>query len=217
MTTTTDLLLKNNQELFKKASQHQLTNEWCLGTLSDRALYIYLAQDLMFFEDSFRLICKTTSLAPDADSMMTLGRKIGFFASDENTYFRDCLKLLAPSVTEEERKKFTKVPLKEVSRYLDSINEKFNDKTSKYTYPALITSLWCAELVYLKWARDSPRAENLHWKYQTWIDLHDGEHFETWCKFLEEEVNKYSIEEVQEAFAKTLQLEYEFFQSCYEA
>ncbi|CCK73478.1 Pet18p NDAI_0G04950 [Naumovozyma dairenensis CBS 421] len=215
MPSTSETLLIKYQSIYKKATEHVFTKELCQGTLDDRSLYIYLAQDLQFFEVSLRLICKITSLAPDTDSLITLAKKIGFFANDENTYFRDCLELLAPSVSEEERKKFSTTIIPGIDKYVQLLEELKADHSLKYC--ELITFLWCLEQVYLKWAHDLPRKENLHWKYQTWIDLHDGEHFESWCTFLKNQVDKYPVEEVEEIFVKTTELEFEFFDSCYSA
>ncbi|QLG71353.1 hypothetical protein HG535_0B03930 [Zygotorulaspora mrakii] len=215
MQSTTDVLLAKNEALFKKATEHNLTKELCQGTLKDRTLYIYLAQDVQFFETGLRLLCKLTSLAPSTFSLITLAKKIGFFASDENTYFENALKLLGGSVAEEQREAFKAQKIGDIKSYVDFLEEMTN--STKYTYAELVTYLWVAEQVYWTWARDSPRKENLHWKYQTWIDLHDGEHFQVWCEFLRDEVNKYSVAEVEEMFKKVLQMEYEFFETSYSA
>lgn len=215
MQSTTDVLLAKNEALFKKATEHNLTKELCQGTLKDRTLYIYLAQDVQFFETGLRLLCKLTSLAPSTFSLITLAKKIGFFASDENTYFENALKLLGGSVAEEQREAFKAQKIGDIKSYVDFLEEMTN--STKYTYAELVTYLWVAEQVYWTWARDSPRKENLHRKYQTWIDLHDGEHFQVWCEFLRDEVNKYSVAEVEEMFKKVLQMEYEFFETSYSA
>lgn len=215
MVSTTETLLSNYQDLFKKTTEHPLTKELCQGTLNDRTLYVYLAQDVQFFETGLRLICKITSLAPTTESLITLAKKTGFFANDENTYFQDALELLQPSVQENERESLKNEKLGNIKNYVDFLEEMTKD--SKYTYAELITYLWVAEEVYWTWARDSPRADNLHWKYQTWIDLHDGEHFQVWVEFLRDEVNNYTVKEVQDMFKKVLQMEYNFFQTSYTA
>ncbi|EJS44513.1 pet18p [Saccharomyces arboricola H-6] len=215
MSCTTEKLIQKYNSVWKKATEHKFTNELCSGTLNDRTLYIYLTQDFQFFETSLRLICKTTSLAPTSDALITLAKKIGFFANDENSYFQDCLELLAPSLTEAERVQFNSKPIPGVATYLKFIEELTKD--SSVTWASLVTNLWVAEMSYWTWARDTPRAPGLHWKYQKWIDLHDGEHFQTWCEFLKAEVDKFSVDEVETVFAKALQLEYEFFENCYNA
>lgn len=98
MVSTTDALLSKYDKEFKKATEHPLTKELCQGTLKDATLYAYLAQDLQFFEQGLRLLCKLTALAPTAESLITLAKKIGFFANSENNYFQDALELLAPSI-----------------------------------------------------------------------------------------------------------------------
>ncbi|CAI4056620.1 hypothetical protein SKDZ_03G0830 [Saccharomyces kudriavzevii ZP591] len=215
MSSTTDKLIQKHASLFKKATEHKFTNELCSGTLKDRSLYIYLTQDLLFFETSLRLICKTTSLAPTTHALITLAKKIGFFSNDENSYFHDCLELLAPSLTEAERAKFDHKAIPAVDTFLKLIEDLTKDNS--VSWASLITDLWISEEAYWTWARDTPRAPGLHWKYQKWIDLHDGEHFQTWCEFLKAEVDKFSVEEVEGIFVKVLQLEVDFFDSCYNA
>lgn len=138
-----------------------------------------------------------------------------FFSNDENSYFHDCLELLAPSLTKEERDNFDNKAIPGVDAYINFLDELRRD--ASITWPSLVTSLWVAEELYWRWARDTPRAPGLHWKYQKWIDLHDGEHFQTWCEFLKAEVDKFPVEEVESIFVKVSQFEFEFFESCYNA
>lgn len=215
MVSTTDALLAKYSDLFKKATEHQLTKELCQGTLKDSILYTYLAQDVQFFESGLKLMCKITSLSPTTHSLITLAKKIGFFANDENTYFQDALSLLAPSVEESKRDLLKKTQIGKIKDYVGYLEEMTDD--TKLTYAELITYLWCAEEVYWKWAHDLPRASKLHWKYQTWIDLHDGEHFKVWCEFLKKEVDNYPVEKVEKMFEKILISEYEFFETSYNA
>lgn len=216
MVSTTEALVNKYQDLFKRTTEHPLTKELCQGTLSDRTLYIYLAQDLLFFQSGMKGMCNTTSMAPDTNSLITLAKQIGFFANDENTYFHDCLQLLEPAVSKQEREFYLHNYLPEVKVYMDLLVEK-RTRRDLYKYPQLITSMWIAELIYWKWAHDLPRKPDLHWKHQKWIDLHDGERFETWLDFLRKETDKMTLEDVEDIFVKVLQLEYDFFQSCYTA
>ncbi|CAG62091.1 uncharacterized protein GVI51_L07777 [Nakaseomyces glabratus] len=213
---TSQILLDKYADLYKRTVTHPLPKELCEGTLQDRALYIYLTQDLEFFETGLRLICRVTSMCPEVPSLITLAKKIGFFASDENDYFRKCLSFLESELDKDTVKEIKdKKIIPGVDAYIDYLVELTKDQ--RYDYPALISYLWCAEQCYLDWAHGLPKKEGLHWKHQTWIDLHDGEHFITWCEFLRAEVDKFSVRQVEEVFAKTLQHEFNFFDSCYKA
>lgn len=216
MNSTTETLVAKYKDLFQKTTEHPLTRELCLGTLPDRILYVYLAQDLQYFESGVRGMCNTASMAPDTHSLIKLAQQIGFFANDENTYFHECLNEIKSSVAPDEQEYYLNHYLPEVKVYMDLLLEKRRNR-QKYQYPQLITAMWIAELVYWKWAHDLPRNPNLHWKHQQWIDLHDGEKFETWLDFLRKEVDKLKAEDVEEMFKKTLEMEYDFFQSCYTA
>lgn len=153
MTSTSDYLLDKYSTLYKNATEHALPKELCAGTLSNRALYVYLTQDLEFFETGLRLICRITSMAPEVPSLITLAKKVGFFASDENTYFRDCLAHLEKELDDETVKEVKdKKIIAGVDKYVDYLVELTQEQ--RYDYPALIAYLWCAEQVYLKWAHD---------------------------------------------------------------
>ncbi|CEP62239.1 Pet18p LALA0_S05e00980g [Lachancea lanzarotensis] len=206
-------LVDNHRELFEKAAHHRLTEELCAGTLPDKTLFIYLAQDLMFFQSGMRLLTKTTSVAPESDSLITLAKKIGFFANDENSYFYDCLAELGPCLNPSQCEHSRKTMLPEVKAYIDLLEKFAKEETS---YAKLITFVYCMELVYLEWPKHFPIAQNLHWKYQTWIDLHAGDHFESWCDFLKAEVDKCSYDEVSQTFELVLRNEHEFFEACYQ-
>lgn len=205
-------LIDSYQDLFNKATKHKLTEELCAGTLEDKKLFIYLAQDLQFFQSGLRLTCKLTSLAPTEHSLITLAKKIGFFANDENNYFQECLELLSPSLGKEEQLRYRETRLPLVDKYIKLIEKLARDESS---YAKLVTFTYCMELVYLQWPKNFNIPSNLHWKYKTWVDLHAGEHFETWCDFLKGEVDKCNYEEVAPVFAEVLKSEYEFFDSCY--
>lgn len=213
---TSEILLEKHAAIYKKATEHPLTKQLCQGTLSDKRLYIYIAQDLQFFNSSLKLICKTTSLAPKTDSLITLAKKIGFFANDENTYFQDCLKETKSAMNSKEIEYFNNIQIKPVEKYIDFVNELCTN--DKITYAELITFLWICEQVYLQWAHYLPKKDNLHWKYQTWIDLHDGEHFVSWCDFLRNEVDNLKLnDDIENIFVNVVNLEFDFFESCFNA
>lgn len=208
---TSNSLLEAHRALFEKATSHKLTQQLCAGTLPDRTLYVYLAQDLQFFQSGLRLLTKTTSVAPDTNSLLILAKKIGFFANDENSYFHECLAHIADALPAADQARFRESRLPQVDRYVQLLERTAKSETS---YAKLITFVYCMELVYLQWPKNCTVAAGLHWKYQTWIDLHAGDHFETWCEFLQQEVDKCDYAEVSDTFAQVLQLELEFFEAC---
>ncbi|CDO92874.1 unnamed protein product [Kluyveromyces dobzhanskii CBS 2104] len=206
---TTNRLLEENEELVSLVTQHILPKQLCDGTLSDDVLYIYCAQDKMFFILTLRLIVFYTSKAPTEKALLRLCKQVGFLANDENDYFDRCLKLTEKASL----KRFEKEVLPKVQKYLDFL-ESMPDSLD---YDQWVTHLWCAEHVYSRWAHDLPRAKNLEWKHQEWIRLHDGDHFEEWCNFLAAEVDKVDYTHVNKVFKATLELEKDFFDGCLQA
>lgn len=211
LSTTAQLLAKYRKE-FERASNHALTQKLCNGSLTDRTLYIYLLQDRTFFEMGLKLICKIASMTPEVEALITLAKKIGFFASDENDYFHKCLSFLEKSLGDRQLQKLTDITISGVEQYVNFLVEM--TKSNEYSYAYLITYLWVAEECYSVWAHNTPKAKHLHWKHQTWIDLHDGDHFIVWCEFLRNEVNNFSINDVEDSFLRTVNAEYIFFESC---
>lgn len=206
MESTTSRLLKENADLILQVTKHRLPQELCEGTLHDEILYVYAAQDLKFFQIGLRTLAYFTSQAPDDQVFIRLCQQIGFLSNDENDYFEKCLKLTEkPHLV-----KFKSIVLPKVQQYLD-----FLDGLKKESFATWATHMWCCEFVYWRWAHDLPRKDGLEWKHAEWIRLHDGEHFEEWCNFLEGIVNRFSFEEVNAVFVKTLQLEIDFFDACY--
>lgn len=102
-----------------------------------------------------------------------------------------------------------------IKPYIDFLKE--ITISNKFTYTQLVIYLWVCEDCYLKWAHDSPKYENLNLKYQTWINLHNGNHFIEWVRFLKGQVDKFQIREVEKMFVKKINNEYDLFEACYYA
>lgn len=206
------------------ATQHKLTEELCNGTLSDAILYTYLDQDLKFFLHGLRSFSRTMSLCDNEDAVVALGKQIGFFCNDENDYFRLTLKELEETSKDKLYPSILQKPsitLPEVEKY----NKRLQDHaTPNANYVENITCLYMAELIYLMWAEEQggseEHAKSLPYKYKGWIDLHRGEDFSKWVDFLGAELERVAKSDsdkklAERAAVQTMQLEFEFFESCY--
>lgn len=220
-------LIDKNREEYNRATRHPLTNELCLGSLSDSKLYVYLTQDLQFFNYSLNILGKTLALCDDPKASIRLAKQIGFLAEDENTYFADTLqdleKLDLSTVT---KMKNESLVLPEVNQYIDYLKYLINESSS---YSELITFCFVMEKVYLEWVQYNQETNNiakdLPSKFQTWIDLHSGDNFVEWVRFLNDEVecclrleangDHRSTSLYESTFIKSLKLESNFFEACY--
>ncbi|KAI5967221.1 hypothetical protein KGF57_000436 [Candida theae] len=220
-------LIDKNKDEYNRATRHPLTNELCSGTLSDSKLFVYLTQDLQFFNYSLNLLGKTLALCDEPEASVRLAKQIGFLAEDENTYFADTLKELESSdLSSVVKMKKESIVLPEVTQYIDYLKYLINDSTS---YSELITFCYVMEKVYLEWVEHNQQANNiakgLPKKFQTWIDLHSGDHFIEWVQFLSNEVERRLELEAKDddkytkiyesTFIKSLKLESDFFEACY--
>ncbi|KAI3406896.1 hypothetical protein KGF56_000188 [Candida oxycetoniae] len=218
-------LIQDNYDLYTKAISQPLTNELCQGTLSNSRLYTYLVQDLKFFEFSLNLIGKTLSLCDDPGASIRLAKQIGWLADDENTYFRETLAELEKdndlSSVIPKMRNDNGITLPAVTKYIEYLEYMIHESK---TYIELITLCYTMEKIYLAWVEYNQErgtiVANLAPKFQTWIDLHSGEHFIEWVDFLQREVERSITSEEKEkinhdTFVKTVGLEIDFFESCY--
>lgn len=217
-------LLEKYGSVYKKATQHELTNKLCEGTLPDEILFTYLVQDLKYFKIGLNFFGKTLSLCDDLSAMITLGKQIGFVSTLENDYFDTCIAELGsspevmakvPSMTKADHPN----TLPEVKKYIDYVKYLVHDCKS---YPELVSALFVMEQVYLGWAQynlvRNTVPSDLPYKYKEWINLHSGRDFTTWTNFLRSEVDRVGVSDMagcEAAFKTTLELEVSFFDACY--
>lgn len=210
MTFTSTLLETHNDE-FHTSVSHPLAAEWCLGTLSNRRLWTYVNQDLLFFTTSLPVLGQAMRLCDSPELVIVLGKQIGFLANDENDYFYDILnELKKQGVVGPD-----KLVLPEVQEYLDYLQEILRSNS----YAEVITFLWIMEKVYLEWPKLNPRGANLSYRFQKWLDLHEGPDFERWVDFLDKEVNRVALDNkqiCQQTFTRAVKLETNFFAACYD-
>lgn len=209
---------------FLEVVSHPFTSELCQGTLPDHKLYTYLVQDLKFFQDCLKVLGTALTYCDDKEASIVIGKQIGFFCHDENTYFQTCLKQLETASISELQ---THVPsmlekpcpeLPQVQRYLRKLADLAINCNE---YSEIITYMYVMEKSYLGWVQyNEPMMAKLEYKHQEWIDLHSGDAFSKWVDFLGSEVERVAIDErvkksMCEAFECAVQLEIDFFEACY--
>lgn len=223
-------LLEKNKAKFQESITHPLTNELCDGTLPDYKLYTFLVQDLQYFHIALRIMGKALSLCTNGDSLVVLGKQVALLAGRENDYFDITMGILKETSLKELQENIpllltdSPVRLPQVKSYIQFMEKLIDNVTC---YAEIITYIYVMEKVYLGWAQyNSEKLKSQHikleYKHQEWIDLHSGEEFETWVKFLANEIERASTECSPEQwercnaiFAETVQLEINFFEGCY--
>lgn len=222
-----DDLLKKYNDKYQKSITHPLTNELCAGTLPDFKLFTYLTQDLKFFQLGMNVFGKTLAYCDDAVSAIILSKQIGFIANDENDYFDICLREIKETNNTELEQFCPKMlrgtdspVLPEVQNYLSYLSYLVHDSLS---YVELVTFMYLMEQVYLGWAEyhlQRRSVSDLPYKYKEWIVLHSGDKFSGWVQFLKSEVERVATTQddrkiCERAFVRALDLEVDFFDSCY--
>lgn len=216
-------LVHKHRDLITQSFTHPLTNELCLGTLPDRTLFVYLTQDLKFFQRGMNVFGRTLALCDDADAAIVLAKQIGFIANDENDYFTECLRQIEPAAKTVPHMVRTNLVLPKVQQYLNLLDHLALRSES---YVELITFMYVMEYVYLGWANHNLDAgvvqPLLAYKHREWVDLHSGPKFAPWVQFLQHEVERVTayalaaqLQVFEETFVKALTLEIDFFEECY--
>lgn len=223
-----DSLLEQFLEKFHRLITCALTNELCKGSLPDYKLFTYLVQDLKFFQLGLNLFGNALARCDRPESAIVLGKQIGFVSNSENTYFFKCLDQLKAE-SREEIEAHAKSMLNDNPPTLPAV-QKYLDVLAYLTfeltlYPEIITFMYVMEKVYQGWAeyhlQRTPETKLLSYKHSEWVVLHSGPEFGVWCDFLAAEVNRVGVDveskrKCTEFFEKTLDLEIEFFDACYE-
>lgn len=221
-----DLLHEKFQAKLQKSATHPLTNELCQGTLPDYKLYTYLVQDLKFFQLGLHLFGNVIRLCDDEKATVFLGKQVGVFCGNENTYFFETMRQLRASSLKQLESHVPSMLLESppvlpaVDRYLNMM------KVLTYgdlKYEDLICFIYVMEKVYLDWAnynREVNDISGLAYKHKEWIDLHSGTAFEDWVELLRKELNRVAENPATQAriekwFEMTIDLEIEFFEECY--
>ncbi|CAH2350169.1 protein Pet18p [[Candida] railenensis] len=217
-------LASKYEGLIRESVSHPLTDELCKGELPDYKLFVYLNQDLKFFQRGMNVFGKTLAYCDDAKSSITLGKQIGFVSNDENEYFEKCLREIELHAKEKVPKMASSnVVLPKVQEYLDLLD--FLTYKSE-SYLELVTFMYVMEFVYLGWAEYNICLGNvkgdLEYKYNEWIVLHSGPDFSNWVEFLKNEVERVTANATEEelklcerTFVRALKLEIDFFEECY--
>ncbi|KAH3669524.1 hypothetical protein WICMUC_004946 [Wickerhamomyces mucosus] len=213
MTSFSEQLKTKYSEQFKKATQHEFTEELVRGILSDDKLLVYLIQDLKFFQFGLRLTCKLASLSDDDKAQIAISKQIGFFANDENDYFTKAIEEVSNTTNFDVKS----LILQKTQRYVLYLKNLLENP--KISYAQLVTVIYVMEDVYLEWAQRGIDTHvipiDLPYKYKEWIDLHSGAGFTSWVKLLKDEVDRVGDLTCEKFFQDILNLEYDFFDACY--
>lgn len=215
MTTFSQRLRTANDAEWRAAVEHRFVDELLAGTVDDGVLAHYLVQDYQFCDAFTMLLGQATASAPDLAARLPLARQLGFFAADENTYFIDSFDAL--SVSEDDR---VRPDLTQATRAFDQV---MRDAVESRSYACVLAVLVVAEWLYLDWATrpdaTTPRATRP--EHVGWIDLHRGEAFETWVRWLTGQLDAHEPTDaterarVEELFARAVTCERAFFDAAY--
>ncbi|MBB6406678.1 TenA family protein [Arthrobacter sp. AZCC_0090] len=208
-------VLRNNCAAdWDAAVNHPFVDQLLDGSLSDDDLRRYLVQDYQFCDAFTALLGQAVASSPSLPSRLVFARVLGAFASDENTYFQDCLEEL--SVPESDR---IAPSLGPVTRDFDAL---MRSAIATRSYPDVLAVVLVAEWLYGDWATRAgdPALWPTAAKHSEWIRLHNNPEYNTWVEWLRAEFN--AVEPVSAegrarvagTFAEAVRLERAFFDAA---
>lgn len=209
-----DDLVQANATTWTAAVEHRFVTELFAGTLADERLADYLVQDYQFCDAFVALLGAATLTAPDLATRLPYARQLGAFAGDENDYFTATFDELGVAA-----QRRTQPALKPVTtQFIDLMREAAEGRS----YPQALAVLVVAELLYRDWA-----TTDLPWplapKHRGWVEVHNNDAYHAWVDWLVEELDRHEPTEqalrddVAAVFSRAVQLELDFFESCYRA
>jgi len=197
------------------ATNHSFCIELASGTLPNRKMRLYLAQDYTFIDNFIRLAGSTIHHAPSLTDRLPLAQFLGVISGPENTYFQRSFEAL--SLSEKDRLNPDLLPSTVAfqSLMLEAADSGF--------YGAMVAVLCVAEWSYLTWATPfAPAPTALPFYFGEWITLHSGEYFESVVEHLRVQLDvAYDMgdddqkKSISHYFKKAVALEKSFFDSAY--
>jgi len=211
----TEYLKESCSNDWQVAANHVFCQELADGTLSLDKMRTYLAQDYTFIDNFVRLAASAIHHAPTLADRLPLAAFLGVIAGPENTYFQRSFKALDVPLSEQENPK-----LLQATSDFQALMLKASQSGE---YANMVAVLSVAEWVYLSWADNvKGSASDLPFYFQEWIDLHEGEYFESVVEHLRQQLDAAYInatddkkETIKCYFQQAVLLEKQFFDACY--
>jgi thiaminase (transcriptional activator TenA) len=196
------------------AVTHRFVDQLWHGTVESHVLRAYFVQDNQFLDAFVALLGAAVAAADRAEPRVVLARQLGLIAGPENDFFARTLDTLGVPPADRATPPLAAATL----GFLDLMDS----ARAGADYPTCLTVLLVAEWLYLDWA-DRPDADTPHDPIpREWIDLHRGQAFTTWVRFLRSEFDRVTAaldaaarERVATVFSRAVVLELEFFDAAY--
>ncbi len=209
-------LKEESIENWNSATNHAFTTELADNSLCLDKMRLYLAQDYSFIDNFVRLASCSIYHAPTLNDRLPLAHFLGIIAGPENTYFQRSFEVL--NVAKEQRE--NPILLKATSDFQALMIK----AATSGEYANMIAVLCVAEWIYLSWAEQViDSIESLPFYFSEWISLHRGEYFESVVEHLRSQLDTAfnnadakEQETIKDYFEKTVRLEKQFFDACYE-
>lgn len=205
-----ELLKQENQPTWNQAVEHRFVKELFRGTVPDKVMAGYLIQDHRFQDGFLTLLGAAIATADNAEARLTFGRFAGDVAGDEATYFIRCFEELG--IDDDLRDAVPDTPATTGFKAI------FAEAAEARSYAAALGVLAVCEGLYFDWATGTDLPWPQEFRYAEWIRLHDYPGFHTLVAFLRSELDRVGPEEPEVArdfFARTTQLELDFFEQSY--
>ncbi|ELY56830.1 transcriptional regulator [Natronococcus amylolyticus DSM 10524] len=224
----TDWLRERSEPAWTDAVTHPFTRELGAGTLEEDAYATYLVQDYAFLEALVGTFGFAVGQAPGIEAKRPLIEFLETVTSTENDYFQRSFDAL--DVPESRRDDPARSPT--AAALVDLLGRAAREGGYAETLAVLVPAEW----IYREWAtavateygdsNTEPPSDgaDLPFYYAEWIDLHAVPSFVAFVDELRDQLDAVGAEcatrrqaRVERLFRRTVDLEVDFFDECYEA
>lgn len=193
---------------------HRFVDGLFTGDLDDEVLARHLVQDYQFFDLFLRLLGEAMATAPTGIARLRLGRQIGMLTGEEEGYFQHAFNALDVGLPARLHPPLTC----ETVDLIDLVYETI----ATHSWPHVLAVLVGVEWLRLDWARSEGRqATSRRPEHLRWIELHRGDAYEGWVRFLRQQLDAAEpedltgVEQCHDLFRRAVRAELAFFDAAY--
>lgn len=208
--TFTDWLRQRSEPDWTAVVTHPFAQGLFDGLVPTDSMRSYLVQDYQFVDDFLALLGSALAKADRYSSRLAIAGSITVVTSEENTYFQRAFDALGVGESDRVHPKLDEATI--------AFRDLMNDANAHGSYADVLTVLTVAEWTYLEWAMRAPAVLPENFVHAEWITLHNNPGFQSWVRWLCQELNRVGadLDERDRArclrlFQQAVHLELDFF------
>lgn len=209
----TEWLRETSEPAWSGATRHRFTSRLADGSLSEEAFRYYLLQDYGFVRTLVSVAGHAVGNAPTLEAQRHFIEFLDNVTDEENDYFERSFEALDvdPSLAEDPP--------------VDAVNQHFQNLLVRCAleggYEFSLVSILPVEWVYVRWAHNVEKSDDLPFYYREWIELHDNPQLSEFVEWMRNQLDEIGPRlprdrqnELADRFQQVVILEEAFFDSA---